>query len=196
VLEFLRGHVESVHEDAAVISLGGVGLRVEMPSADLTKMTGDVTVYTVLQIKDEDVHVYGFATEHARELFRTLLTVQNVGPKVALALLSFHKPDGLERAIATSDLGALGLVTGVGKKTAERIVLELKDKVGSIVEQVVTTDAGRSAITDVREGLKNLGYSPQEIQEALADLPTDGDVPTLMRHALRALGRDHAGAER
>jgi Holliday junction DNA helicase RuvA len=205
VLDFIRGTVESVSEDAVVLSLGGakgpIGVRVQMPTADLARMSGEVTVHTVMQIRDEDVHLYGFATERSRDLFRDLITVSGVGPKVALAVLSFHTIDGLERAIATGDEATLGLVPGVGKKTAGRIVLDLRDKIGAIAEPVAAAPKG-SPLADVREGLKGLGYSTQEIQEVLADLPTDGDVPTLMRHALRALGRDatgngqRAGAER
>jgi Holliday junction DNA helicase RuvA len=191
VLDFVRGDVESVSEDAVVISLGGakgpIGVRVQMPTGDLARMAGSVTVHTVLQIREEEVHLYGFATERTRDLFRMLTTVGGVGPKVALAILSFHTPDALERAISTSDEAALALVSGVGKKTAGRIVLELKDKLGVIAEPVLAAVKG-SPLADVREGLKGLGYSVQEIQEVLADLPTDGDVPTLMRHALRALG--------
>jgi Holliday junction DNA helicase RuvA len=196
VLEFLRGRIESVTEEAAVLSIGGVGLRIEMPTADLAKVKGEVTLHTVLQIRDENVHIYGFANERGRELFRALTTVSGVGPKLALAVLSFHPPDALERAIATGDADSLGLVPGVGKKTAGRIVLELRDKLGVIAEPIVSAPKG-SPLADVREGLKGLGYSTQEIQEALAELPADGDVPTLMRHALRALGRgDAVGADR
>ena len=193
MLDFVKGTVEYVAEDAAVISLGGIGVRVEMPTPDLAKLSGDVTVHTVMLIKDENVHLYGFATTRGRELFRELTTVSGVGPKVALAVLSFHQPDALERAIATGDEGALGLVPGVGKKTAARIVLDLRDKIGAIAPAVAVAPKG-SPLADVREGLKNLGYSVQEIAEALADLPEDGDVPTLMRHALRALGRGDAPA--
>jgi Holliday junction DNA helicase RuvA len=195
VLEFVRGDIRGVTEDAAVIAVGGVGLRIEMPTSDLAKVTGTITVFTVLQIKDEEVHVYGFSTPILRDLFRSLTTVSGVGPKLALAILSFHAPESLERAIATSDVDALGLVSGVGKKTAARIVLELRDKVGVIAEPVQTSTAA-SSLAEVREGLKNLGYSTQEIQEALAGLPTDGDAPTLLRHALRTLGRETAGADR
>lgn len=191
MLEFLRGAVQGVGEDAAVLELGGVGVRVEMPTPDLARVKGEVTVYTVLQIRDENVHIYGFAAERARDLFRALLSVSGVGPKVALAVLSFHQMDALERAIATGDADALGLVPGVGKKTAARIVLELKDKLGVISEPVVASSNG-SAIGEVREALRNLGYSAQEIQDALVNLPPDGDAPTLIRHALQGLGR--AGA--
>ncbi len=197
MLEFLRGHIESVTEDAAVLSIGGVGLRIEMPTADLAKIKGDVTVHTVLLIKDENVHVYGFATERGRELFRLLTSVSGVGPKVALGILSFHTAHALERAIATSDHGALGLVSGVGKKTAERIVVELRDTIGVIADPVVTTTGKASPLAEVREALKGLGYTTQEIQAVLGGLPPDGDAPTLLRHALRALGRsDNVGADR
>jgi holliday junction DNA helicase RuvA len=187
VLEFLRGRVDRVTEDAAVLEIGGVGIRLEMPTADLAKAHGEVTVHTVMQIRDEEVRVYGFLSEHSRELFRSLLSVSGVGPKVALAVLSFHGPDGLERSIATGDAGALELVPGVGKKTAGRIVLDLRDTIGAISEPMPVASAN-SALADVREALKGLGYSSHEIQKALADLPDDGDAPTLLRHAMRALG--------
>lgn len=188
MLEFVTGEVVDLGEDGAVLSIGGVGVRVEMPTPDLAKLRGTVTVFTVLQIKDEVVHLFGFATQRSRDLFDALRSVTGVGPKLALAVLSFHQPDALERAIAAGDDGALSLVTGVGKKTAQRIVLELRDKVGAVAEPIAAAPKG-SPLAEVREGLKGLGYSAQEIQEALGDLPTDGDAPTLLRHALRALGR-------
>ncbi len=197
MLEYLTGHVQSVTEEAAVISLGGVGIRVQMTTADLAKLRGEVTVYTVLQIRDEDVNLYGFSTERGRELFNGLLSVGSVGPKLALGVLSFHSADSLERAIATGDADALSLVPGVGKKTAARIVLELRDKLGVIAEPVTAAAGGNSALSEVREALKGLGYSPQEVQDALTSLPADGDAPTLLRHALRALGgNEPVGAER
>jgi len=188
VLEFLRGRVSGVTEDAAVVEIGGVGIRVEMPTADLAKARGEVTVHTVMQIRDEEVRLYGFLHERGRELFRLLTSVSGVGPKVALAVLSFHQRDGLERAIATGDADALSLVPGVGKKTAARIVVDLRDKIGAVAEPVSSAPAS-SSVGEVREALKGLGYSTAEIQEALAGLPPDGDAPTLLRHALRALGR-------
>lgn len=188
MLEFIRGTVQSTGDDSAVIALGGVGIRVEMPTRDLAHLHGEVTVHTVLQVKDEDVHLYGFASERGREMFRMLTTVGGVGPKVALAILSFHSVETIERAISTGDEGALSLVSGVGKKTAARIVLELKDKLGVIAEAVAVTQGKGTPLADVRQGLKEMGFSVHEIQEVLAELPSDGDAPTLMRHALRALG--------
>jgi Holliday junction DNA helicase RuvA len=190
----VRGIVEEITEDGAVISVGGAGLLVEMPTPDLTSMTGEVTVYTVLQIREEEVHLYGFASQRGRELFRALTSVGGVGPKLALAILSFHPVAALERAIAAGDADALALVSGVGKKTAGRIVLELRDKLGvAAIEPVAQAD--RSALVDVREALKGLGYSPLEIQDVVAQLPPDGDAPTLLRHALKTLGAEPAGVQ-
>lgn len=190
----MTGQVVRVGADGAVISLGGVGLRVEMPTSDLAALSGRVTVLTQLVVRDDDLHLYGFSTERGRELFRALTSVTGVGPKLALAVLSFHAPDALERTIAAGDDGALALVSGVGKKTAQRIVLELRDKLG--LEIVAEAPAG-SVLGEVREALKGLGYSAPEIQEALGGLPADGDAQTLLRHALRALGsREMAGVDR
>ena len=186
MLDFVRGTVHTITDGAAVISVGGVGVRIEMPTPDLARLDGEVTVHTVLQIRDEEVHLYGFATTRGRELFTALTSVGGVGPKLALAILSFHPADSLERAIAAGDADALSLVSGVGKKTAGRIVLELGEKFG-VAAEVVAAPAG-SALAEVREGLKGMGFSVQEIQEVVGDLPTDGDAPTLLRHALKALG--------
>lgn len=195
MLDRVRGTVEEVTEEGAVIGVAGVGLLVQMPTPDLTTLGGEVTVYTVLQIRDEEVHLYGFASQHGRELFRALTSVGGVGPKLALAILSFHPIAALERAIAAGDADALALVGGVGKKTAGRIVLELRDKVVVDIEPAIGRD--RSALVEVREALKGLGYSSQEIQDVVTTLPPDGDAPTLLRHALKALGgAEPAGVER
>jgi Holliday junction DNA helicase RuvA len=191
VLDHITGNVHRVGDDAAVISVGGVGIRVEMPTHDLSYLDGSATVYTVLQIREEEVHLYGFRTERSRELFRMLTSVQSVGPKVALAILSAYTAEKLESAIALGDEGALTAVSGVGKKTAARIVLDLRDKIGAVAEAVAVA-TGNSPLGEVREGLKGLGYSLAEIQAVLTALPQDGDAPTLMRHALRALGSEKA----
>ncbi len=195
MLDRVRGTVEEIAEDGVVLVVGGVGLFVQMPTPEVARLSGEETVYTVLQIREEEVHLFGFASTRSRELFRALTSVSGVGPKLALAILSFHPIESLERAIAAGDADALALVSGVGKKTAGRIVLELRDKLGAIVETPVGAD--RSALVEVREALKGLGYSTQEIQGAVSDLPADGDAPTLLRHALKSLGRtEPAGAQR
>jgi len=191
MLDHLSGHIKRVGDDAVVVSIGGVGIRVEMPTQDVAVIDADAMVFTVLTIREDEVHLYGFRTERSRELFRMLTSVQSVGPKVALAILSAYTSEKLESAISRGDEGALTAVTGVGKKTAARIVLDLADKVGAIAESGAVS-AGNSALGEVREGLKGLGYSLPEILAVLATLPEDGDAPTLMRFALRALGSDKA----
>jgi len=186
MLDFVRGTVHTITDGAAVIAVGGVGIRIEMPTPDLARLSGEVTVHTVLQIREEEVHLYGFATTRGRELFGALTSVGGVGAKLALAILSFHPAESLEGAIAAGDADALSLVSGVGKKTAGRIVLELRDRFG-VAAEVAVAPSG-SALAEVREALKGMGFSVQEIQEAIGDLPTDGDAPTLLRHALKALG--------
>ena len=186
MLDFVTGDVHSVTDEAAVISIGGVGIKIEMPTPDLVKLNGRVTVHTVLHVREDDIRLYGFTTTHARELFAALTTVSGVGGKLALAILSVHQPDALERAIATSDTDSLCIVSGVGKKTAGRIVLELRDKFG-ISEQVATA-LPSSTLGEVREALKGMGFGIDEIADVLGTLPQDGDTPTLLRHALKALG--------
>lgn len=184
MLEFLRGDVARVTGAAAIIEIGGVGLRVQMPTGDLAGLRGSVTVHTVLQVRDDDVQLYGFTTERARELFKALTTVSGVGGKIGLAVLSLHTPEVLERAIVSGDDGLLKLVPGIGRKTAQRIVLELRDKLGLAPEAIAVGPLG-----EVREALQGLGYSPPEISDALRDLPADGDAPTLLKLALRSLDR-------
>ena len=150
-------------------------------------MDGEVTVHTVLQIRDEDVHLYGFASERGRESSNAHHR-RGVGPKVALAILSYHPVDAIERAISTGDEGALALVSGVGKKTAARIVLELKDKLGVDRRAIAVTKARvRRSQKSVR--VSRVWVSRSKNPGRAADLPADGDVATLMRHALQALGK-------
>jgi holliday junction DNA helicase RuvA len=194
VLDFVTGDVHSITGEAAVIAVGGVGIRVEMSTPDLARLQGHVTIHTVLHVREDDIHLYGFTTTHARELFNSLTSVSGVGPKLALAVLSAHSPDALERAIASEDTDALLLVSGVGKKTAARIVLELRDQFG-MVEKVAAAPTS-SPLGEVREALKGMGFGMDEISAVVAALPTDGDTPTLLRHALKTLGaREPAGVD-
>ncbi|HVE92342.1 MAG TPA: Holliday junction branch migration protein RuvA [Actinomycetota bacterium] len=189
MLDHVRGQVARVTGDAAILTVGGIGLRIEMPTSDLASLDGVATVHTVLIVRDDSVQLFGFATERGRELFRALTSVGSVGPRLALAVLSFHPVTALERVLAAGDADAITLVPGIGRKTAQRIVLELRDKLG-VVDTPVTT----GPIADVREALRGMGFSPQEVQEMVSDLPADGDVDTLLRHALKA--GDAARAER
>jgi Holliday junction DNA helicase RuvA len=188
VISFLEGEVADRSGTRVVISVAGVGYEVLVPTSTagrLPPVGGRARLFTRLQVRDDAIVLYGFGSPAERELFDLLVTVTGVGPKVALSFLSVLTPEALRRAVASGDVAALTLVPGVGKKVAQRVVLDLKDKLGG--EGV----AFEGPLADVREALLALGLSPQEASEALAALPADGDRPVedLLRLALRHLGR-------
>lgn len=137
--------------------------------------------------------LFGFATADARHLFTILIGVNSIGPKGALAVLSVHSPEQLRRAVATEDLDALTLVPGIGKKTAARMVLELREKLAVPDLSVVPggADAPRATLVEVKGALLSLGYSPTEAREVVERLPADdqADVEGLLRLALKELAR-------
>ncbi|CAN5258605.1 Holliday junction branch migration protein RuvA [soil metagenome] len=189
MIAFLQGTVAEKAGDRVVLGVNGTGYEVLVPAQTLGKVPGPgktVRLFTRLQIRDESMLLYGFATADERSLFDHLITVTGVGPKVALAVLSVLAPDPLRRAVATGDVAALTLVPGVGKKVASRIILDLKDRLGVAGDGIVSGPLG-----EVREALLALGLSPQEAREALAAMAPDGDRPIeeLLREALRSVGR-------
>jgi Holliday junction DNA helicase RuvA len=157
---------------------------------------------TTLIVREESLTLYGFADEDERSVFDLVLTVSGVGPRIALAMLAVHTPDALRRAVSGGDLAALTKVPGIGKKGAERIVLELRDKIGvprsgAVAGSVVRPTADEST-GQVRDALVGLGWSVKQADDAVAavtasaDQPQTGDgsdVSTLLRAALRELGR-------
>ncbi len=189
MIAFLEGTVVEKGGDRVVLSVGGVGYEIMVPAMALSKVPQpgrSGRVYTRLQIRDEAMIVYGFATPDERSLFDALITVTGVGPKMALAVLSILTPDALRRAVTSGDAAALTLVPGVGKKVAGRILLELKDRLGGGGDVSVS-----GPLAEVREALLALGLSAQEARDALAALAPDGDRPVedLLREALRTVGR-------
>lgn len=193
MIAHLRGRVASRATTHVVVDVGGVGYLVHVPSADRIPPRGEpVELHTSLQVREDSMTLYGFPDRHALETFDLLLTSSGVGPKLALAALATHRPDVLRQAIATEDVGALTAVPGIGKKVAQRLVLELRDKVGGIDGDLPgsSADSGgvHTPLAEVREALVALGYGAGEIQSALAELEPDGEVPDLLRRALRSLG--------
>jgi Holliday junction DNA helicase RuvA len=143
-----------------------------------------------MQVRDDAMLLFGFGSAEERSLFDLLVTVNGIGPKVALAFLSALSPDALRRAVVSGDVGALTIVPGVGKKVAQRVVLDLKDKLGG---DVVVLEG---PLVDVREALLSLGLSPQEASDAVGALSPDGDrsVEELLREALRRVGPGFGGS--
>lgn len=191
----LRGTVASVALDAVVLDVAGVGYLVRCTPATIAclRLGSEAQVFTTLVVREDSMTVYGFASVDERDMFELVQTASGIGPKVALAMLSVHQPDVLRSAIAQSDLAALTAVPGIGRKGAERIVVELKDRVGLATGAAPT---GAPAWREqVHEALLGLGWGARDAESAVdsvaASVP-DGETPdvsALLRDALRSLAR-------
>ncbi len=173
----------------ALIEVGGVGYRVLVPLGALPGLDpgAPTFLFTHLHVRDDAMVLYGFPQREERETFEVLLGAAGVGPALALKVLSVHSPNALGRAVAEQDLEALTLVPGVGKRTAERLLVELRARLElPSAEGVVGTGSG-DARAEVRQALAGLGYGPDEIREAMAQVPDDASVDELLRAALRVL---------
>jgi holliday junction DNA helicase RuvA len=196
VISHLRGRVAHRDATSVVVDVGGVGYLVHVVPSDAMPARGEeVVLHTSLQVREDSMTLYGALDRASLQLFELLLTASGVGPKLALAYLSTHRPDVLRGAIAAGDVATLTQVPGVGRKGADRLVLELEDKVGGTGAPLVGLDApaaaagGGDALGEVRDGLLALGYSTAEIQPVLATLSgVEDDVPGLLRRALRTIG--------
>ena len=185
----LRGTPVGRSADGLVLDVGGVGYLVAATPSALRRAdgTGEVALETYLHVREDALQLYGFADAVERELFVHLLGVSGIGPKVALGVVSSGPPAELRRAIALADAARFQVIPGIGKKTAERIVLELKEKLGSEDVVVHPAAAGTSSSHVVaRNALVELGYSVTEAEQALA--PVDPDLPAeeRVREALRS----------
>ncbi len=183
----LHGRVAAIEGERVVLDVGGVGyeLHVSPKTAAAVGQPGsETTVFTHLHAREDALVLFGFVSLDDRELFRILLAAQGVGPRVALAILGVFSGDALRRAVASEDVDALTAVPGVGKRTAQRIVLDLKPRLGDLEADVVESSGGQ-----VRQALENLGFSPAEIREAIAEIDRSLPVDDQVRTALGALGR-------
>lgn len=192
MIAFLEGRVAERSAGSVVLDVGGVGYQVAVPvstAAGLPPVGRPARLFTRMQVRDDAMLLFGFASADERSLFDLLVTVNGIGPKVALAFLSALSADALRRAVASGDVAALTVVPGVGKKVAQRVILDLKDKLGG---DVVVLEG---PLVDVREALLSLGLSPQEAAEAIAALAPEGGRPVeeLLREALQRVGPGSAG---
>ena len=177
MIDLVSGKVAARRSDHVVIDCGGVGYRLAVSAETLRHVPAvghETMLHTYLVVRDDALLLYGFATEEERELFLLLLGVQAVGPKVALAVLSGGSPRDLLRALSAGDTARLRAAPGVGKRTAERIVVELREKVGVAPEaDPIRITRGDDPRTLARDGLLELGYTPQEADELLAGATGD-----------------------
>jgi Holliday junction DNA helicase RuvA len=174
----LNGKLEALGSDWAVINVGGIGFQVHMPTSTLSTLGTigeEVRLHTHLHIREDNATLYGFASAEELQLFQTLIGVSGIGPKLALSILSAMAVDKLTMAIATGNTHLLTEVPGIGKKTAERLILELKDKIGA--RWVITPGAQLvQENTEVVAALTSLGYSVAEASRAVASLPSSSDL--------------------
>lgn len=189
----LHGKVASVGQDSLVVDVGGVGYRVRVPRSLLQELEGageTVTLHTHLHVRENELTLYGCSSEDQLGLFETLLGVSGIGPRSAMNILSAVPAETLREAIARGDAAALARLPGVGKRTAERLVTELKGKLGEVGGAPLGALSAGDA--EVIAALTALGYSVAEAQQALAGLPPAGSLPLeeRIRLALRSFARE------
>lgn len=186
----LHGKIQARTDDSLVLNVGGVGYRVRVPTptlAALGAVGSDAMLYTHLHVREDDLSLYGFATEDELRLFEKLLTVSGIGPKVGMGILSSASTDSIRYAIAQGNADALTAFPGIGKKTAQRLVLELKGK----IDLTGLSAAGELSPVDedVMNALINLGYSAAEATRAARAVPDSAQsVEERVRVALQFLG--------
>ncbi len=198
MIAHVTGEVTAITSDSAVLEVGGVGLVVLCTPAVLaTLRVGEITrVSTSLVVREDSLSLYGFADDDERSVFEILQTATGVGPKLAQAVLSVHRPDALRAAVASDDLDALMLVSGVGRKGAARLALELKDRLGAPHGTTITLPLARESgwQSDLQSALVGLGWSARQAEQAVIAVsplapepPEQPDLSTMLRAALQTL---------
>jgi Holliday junction DNA helicase RuvA len=196
VIGSLRGTILERGDAELLVEVAGVGYRVIVTPATVVAigLVGDeVFLHVHHHVREDAQLLYGFPTRDERVCFDARIGAHGVGPALALAILSVHSPESLRRTLLDDDIASLCLVPGVGRKTAARLLVELKERL-AVPDLDLTPAAGGPVATrmpsvraDVRDALAGLGYSPEEVREALADLPDEGDVSLLLKQALQRL---------
>jgi holliday junction DNA helicase RuvA len=194
----VRGLVAAIAPDSAVIEVGGVGLLIQCAPGTLAGLKAGVEarLSTSMVVREDSLTLYGFADDDEKQLFELLQTASGVGPRLAQAVLAVHQPDSVRRAVSTGDIAALTRVPGIGKKGAERLVLELRDRIGPVLGGA---DVPSGVLVgewqdQVRQGVLALGWTAAQADQAVSAVSEsiDGDVPpvpVLLRQAIRLLGR-------
>lgn len=196
----LRGVVlERTTDSSVLVEVGGVGYVVTVTPRTLAELepSSPVFLYIHHHIREEAQTLYGFRHRDERATFEILIGTHGIGPAMGIAILGTHAPSALVDIVATNDMGALTLVPGVGKKTAERLLIELRNRLNLPMLDPVgvgggSSGSGSTVVGDVREALAGLGYAPEEVRDALRELPSTGDASSLLRDALKLLGAKRA----
>ena len=184
----LRGDVVEKGFERVLIDVAGVGYDIAVTPATIASLPGlgqQAVLHTHLHVREDILALYGFAMADERNIFQILIGVSGVGPKLALAVLATLSPDDLRNVVVTEDVAALTAVPGIGQRSAQKLLLELRPKLDVPDSPLQTT----SAVAEVREALEGLGYQSAEIRDVLRDLPADGAVEDSLRKALQELGK-------
>ncbi len=194
MIDYVQGVLAEKGGEGVVIDVGGVGLSLYVSGSTLQSLPAvgqKVRLYGYLHVKEDLLQLYGFAGRAEREVFQKLITVTGIGPKVALAVLSAYDPDTFIKLLASEDLESLTSVPGVGKKSGQRMIVELKDKlVPEGMQAGMTVGAAEGdMLREAREALKELGYSTQEARRALEGYAAERpSLEDLLKYALKRLG--------
>jgi holliday junction DNA helicase RuvA len=190
MIGFLRGRLVHKGVGDALIDVTGVGYQVIVPTRCLDELPGvgeEVVLHTHLHVRDDALALYGFATREERECFERLIGATGVGPRLAITILSVLSPEELRRAVVAGDRDSLVLVPGIGAKTAAKLLIELRDRLGAPGELVPAGASSDASLAEVRAALESLGYGADEVRAAVAGLPRGGETAELLRLALRSL---------
>jgi holliday junction DNA helicase RuvA len=191
VIGSLRGTVlDRAIGGEVLVEVGGVGYRVAVPSGAVAALEpGEPAfLFTHLVVREDALSLYGFPDREQRDTFEALMSATGVGPKLALSILSIHSPSALRRVVVEGDLDALTLVPGVGKRTAQRLMIELAAKLGTTAPDPAGVEGAiPSGRAEMRAALEGLGYGTEEVRYVLDTLPDDGPVEVLLKEALKLL---------
>ena len=201
MINYVSGILSEIEDNLIIVEAGGIGYGINVPASligELPKAGSAVRIYMYFSVKEDSESLYGFINKEDRDMFRQLISVNGVGPKGALAILSVIRPDDLRLAIATGDSKSISRAQGIGAKTAERVILELKNKVGDINAIGAAVLGGKSAgtiaagkqygpVSEAMDALIMLGYSRMEAGKALSLVNVNEDMPTeeVLRLALK-----------
>jgi len=192
MIAFLRGQVAGKGTSFCLLDVDGVGYKLAMSTSSLVALPAigdDVLVHTYMHVREDEISLFGFENEAEKDAFEALITVSGVGPKVALSALSSLTPDALAAAIAAEDVATVSSVPGIGKKTAQRIILELADKLGapSAGGNAGGKSGSGAALAEATDALLAMGFSASEAAAALKGAD-ETDAHSLLKHALKRLG--------
>lgn len=185
----VRGVVVQRGPGLVVVEAAGVGYEIAITPRGLSELPPlgeEAVVHTHLHVREDQQALYGFLSEHERDIFRVLLGASGVGPKLAMAILATLPPAELRRAVGADDVSALESVPGVGKRTAQKLILELRPRL-DLGDGELPGDGG--GLAEVRAALESLGFGAPEIREALRDVAADASTEDVLQQALQALGR-------